>query len=78
MINEHGFADLHVHTTASDGVDTLSERCARAREVDLPIFAVTDHDCVHPAFSEPIINRDHCAVIKYEENTRVLSPVSYP
>ncbi|WP_276657575.1 PHP domain-containing protein, partial [Haloquadratum walsbyi] len=36
--------DSHVHTTASDGVDTLSERCARAREVDLPIFAVTDHD----------------------------------
>ena len=67
MINEHGFADLHVHTTASDGVDTLSERCARAREVDLPIFAVTDHDCVHPAFSKPIMKRDHCAVINGAE-----------
>lgn len=67
MINERGFADLHVHTTASDGVDTLSERCVRAKEVNLPVFAVTDHDCLHPAFSESVMRRDHCAVVSGAE-----------
>ncbi|ERG97106.1 PHP domain-containing protein [Haloquadratum walsbyi] len=67
MLNEHGFADLHVHTTASDGMDTLSERCVHAKEANLPVFAVTDHDCLHPAFSEPIMKTDHCAIISGAE-----------
>lgn len=37
-------ADLHLHTTASDGSDTPSELVAKAREKGLDIIAVSDHD----------------------------------
>lgn len=36
--------DLHVHTTASDGTFTPSEVVRLARERDLSVIAVTDHD----------------------------------
>ncbi len=44
-----GVADLHVHTTASDGTSTVAERRAQAAERDLPVIAVTDHDRIGPA-----------------------------
>ena len=39
-------ADLHVHTTGSDGTDTLDERIDQARERGLDAVAITDHDRV--------------------------------
>lgn len=36
--------DLHTHTAVSDGTDTPEELLAKAREVDLDVIAVTDHD----------------------------------
>ena len=38
------YADLHAHTTASDGTDLPEELVARAQEVGLKFLAVTDHD----------------------------------
>lgn len=39
-------ADLHIHTTASDGTWTPEELLREARRVGLGVFAVTDHDSV--------------------------------
>ncbi len=39
-------ADLHAHTTASDGSLSPTELVAHAREVDLDVLAITDHDSV--------------------------------
>ncbi len=41
-----GKADLHVHTTFSDGVLTPTEIVERAHEVGLDAVAITDHDSV--------------------------------
>jgi predicted metal-dependent phosphoesterase TrpH len=37
-------ADLHIHTTASDGEFTPSQAVALAREANLAAIAITDHD----------------------------------
>jgi predicted metal-dependent phosphoesterase TrpH len=37
-------ADLHMHTTASDGTETLEKRIKDAKEKGLDAIAVTDHD----------------------------------
>ncbi|MGQ9558217.1 MAG: PHP domain-containing protein [Desulfurispora sp.] len=39
-------ADLHVHTTASDGTDTPQQVVARAAQLGLGAVAITDHDTV--------------------------------
>ncbi|MGL4615364.1 MAG: RNase RNM [Shewanella sp.] len=39
-------ADLHSHTTASDGLLTPSELVQRALEKGVQLFAITDHDTV--------------------------------
>lgn len=41
-----GIADLHVHTTASDGHSTTSEVLAAARRAGLDVVAITDHDTI--------------------------------
>ncbi|MFA6635788.1 MAG: PHP domain-containing protein [Candidatus Omnitrophota bacterium] len=40
-----GRADLHVHTTFSDGVFTPAEVVEKALEMGLGAVAITDHDC---------------------------------
>ncbi len=40
-------ADLHLHTTASDGRLTPAEIVERALSLELSVIAVTDHDCVN-------------------------------
>ncbi|MFB6284318.1 MAG: PHP domain-containing protein [Halobacteria archaeon] len=39
-----GVADLHMHTVASDGTDTISTRLEQAADRGLDVIAVTDHD----------------------------------
>src|SRR5690242_16748026 len=41
-----GFADLHSHTTASDGTQSPAENVRLAKEAGLAAMAVTDHDTV--------------------------------
>ena len=42
------YADLHLHTTASDGTQTIPELVTRAKGIGLSIIAITDHDTVSP------------------------------
>ena len=41
-----GKADLHMHTTHSDGIYSTSELVRRAKEAGLTIISITDHDNV--------------------------------
>jgi hypothetical protein len=52
------YADLHVHTTNSDGTLTLSEVPAAARDAELAAVAVTDHDRLHPDLDAPLTTVD--------------------
>ena len=56
-------ADLHVHTTNSDGVLTLDALPAAARLAGLDAVAVTDHDRFHPDLDMPVSTRDGLTVI---------------
>jgi len=44
-----GKADLHIHTTYSDGIGTVSAVMEAARRTDLDVLAITDHDQVRGA-----------------------------
>ncbi|MFB6169039.1 MAG: PHP domain-containing protein [Haloferacaceae archaeon] len=58
------YADLHVHTTASDGRLTVPEIPVRAREAGVAVVAVTDHDRVHPALDGPVVERDGVTIVR--------------
>ncbi|MFU1781306.1 PHP domain-containing protein [Haloarcula japonica] len=51
-------ADLHVHTTRSDGTLTLDAVPAAAERAGVEIVAVTDHDRLQPALDGPVTERD--------------------
>lgn len=57
-------ADLHLHTTASDGVLTLEELPDAARAGGVETVAVTDHDCVNSGLDAPVTVRDEVTVIR--------------
>jgi len=57
-------ADLHVHTTASDGTLTVPELPAAARGAGVEWVAVTDHDRVHPDLDAPVTDRDGVHIIR--------------
>lgn len=46
MAIENGFADLHTHTTASDGLLPPAELVRQAKRAGLAAVAITDHDTV--------------------------------
>ncbi|USZ69616.1 PHP domain-containing protein [Halorussus salilacus] len=48
------FADLHVHTTNSDGELELSGLPSAARDAGVSVVAVTDHDRLHPDLPTPV------------------------
>ncbi len=48
------FADLHVHTTNSDGSMELADVPAAARSADVSVVAITDHDRLHPELATPV------------------------
>ncbi len=57
-------ADLHVHTTASDGTLTVPELPDVAREAGIPVVAVTDHDRIHPELDAPVQDLDGVTVVR--------------
>ncbi len=56
-------ADLHVHTTNSDGRLTLETLPEAAREAGVEAVAVTDHDRLHPDLDDPVVERDGVTVV---------------
>ncbi|WP_336134602.1 PHP domain-containing protein [Natronomonas amylolytica] len=56
-------ADLHVHTTNSDGELTLSTLPAAAERAGVSAVAVTDHDRIHPELPTPVATLDGVTVI---------------
>jgi predicted metal-dependent phosphoesterase TrpH len=56
-------ADLHLHTTNSDGTLTIETLASAAHAADLDAVAVTDHDRPHPAIEEPISDLDGVTLV---------------
>ncbi len=56
-------ADLHVHTTRSDGSLTLAELPAAAEAAGVDVVAVTDHDRLQPALDGPVTTRNGLTVV---------------
>ncbi|MHB9287685.1 PHP domain-containing protein [Halobacteriales archaeon Cl-PHB] len=56
-------ADLHVHTTTSDGTMDPAEVPAAARAAGLEAVAVTDHDRLNAALGGPVVERDGVTVV---------------
>ena len=38
--------DLHMHSSASDGVDSIAELLAKVKAAGIECFALTDHDTI--------------------------------
>ncbi|GAB7094879.1 PHP domain-containing protein [Halolamina litorea] len=57
-------ADLHAHTTVSDGTFSLPALVDTARQEGLDAVAVTDHDRYHPELSVPVERRDGLLVVR--------------
>ena len=58
-----GVADLHMHTVASDGTSTVAERVEQARDRDLPVIAITDHDCIADSLTDRVAHHDDVTVV---------------
>jgi len=56
-------ADLHVHTTNSDGSLTFAELPRAASEAGLETVAVTDHDRLHPELEARVVEREGIEII---------------
>jgi len=60
---EDGYADLHIHTTNSDGTSTVEERLEQAKLRDLSAISITDHDCIDSSFDSPRVIFDGLEVV---------------
>lgn len=56
-------ADLHVHTTNSDGTLTLETLADAAEAAGVGTVAVTDHDRLHPDLRTPVARLDDLTVV---------------
>ncbi len=56
------YADLHVHTTRSDGQLELDEVPTAARDAGVDVVAITDHDRLQP-FDDPVIEREGVTIV---------------
>ncbi|MFC4540936.1 PHP domain-containing protein [Halosolutus amylolyticus] len=56
------YADLHVHTTRSDGQLELEAVPAAARDAGVDVVALTDHDRLQP-FDDPVIEREGVTIV---------------
>lgn len=62
MAIAHGLADLHTHTTASDGMHSPAENVKLAKEAGLSAIAITDHDTV-AGVAEALLEGEKLGVI---------------
>ena len=67
MTDADGRADLHVHTTASDGTVDVATRVDQAVDRGLDVIAVTDHDCFAPSLEAPAEQRNGVTVVSGTE-----------
>ena len=58
-----GYADLHLHTTASDGTQEISQLVKRAIAYGLSTIAITDHDTISKELTERVIKINGLEVI---------------
>ena len=58
------YADLHVHTTNSDGELVLDEIPTAAAAAGVSAVAVTDHDRIHPELDAPLVCIEGVDVIR--------------
>ncbi|WP_440770246.1 PHP domain-containing protein [Natronorubrum sp. DTA28] len=56
-------ADLHVHTTNSDGTLTLATLREAAERAGIEAVAVTDHDRVHPDLERPLTRSGRIEIV---------------
>ena len=56
-------ADLHAHTTNSDGMLTLETLADAAETAGVDVVAVTDHDRLHPELATPVATVDGLTVV---------------
>lgn len=75
-------ADLHVHTTRSDGTLSFDEVPAAASRAGIEGVAVTDHDRLQPQLDEPVTERDgltllHGIELRVETDTQRLDLLGY-
>ncbi|MDQ2050830.1 PHP domain-containing protein [Natronolimnohabitans sp. A-GB9] len=66
------YADLHVHTTRSDGSLEFDEVPNVAQQNDVAVVALTDHDRLQPV-DEPVLERDGVTIVNGVE-LRVETP----
>ena len=57
-------ADLHTHTTVSDGTLSIEAVPEAAQAAGLTWVAVTDHDRIHPGIDAPVVNRDGVRLVR--------------
>lgn len=60
-------ADLHMHTQASDGTDSIEQRVEQAKRFDLDTIAITDHDTINSNLIERSEKIDGVEVISGAE-----------
>jgi len=58
-----GFVDLHMHTVASDGTQTIAQQVRRAKERSLCCIAITDHDTISADLSARVADWNGVEVI---------------
>ncbi|KAB1192755.1 PHP domain-containing protein [Haloferax sp. MBLA0076] len=63
MNTSEGVADLHLHTTASDGTCSVEERIRQSQELALEAIAITDHDTIADYFSQRVSNQNNLELI---------------
>jgi 3',5'-nucleoside bisphosphate phosphatase len=62
-MEESIYADLHVHTTNSDGEFVLDEIPAAVSEAGIAAVAITDHDRTHSGLNAPLVQIDGIDII---------------
>lgn len=65
--------DLHLHSTASDGSDTIPELLQKIRTSDLHTFAITDHDTMDGVLEMDTLNTSGLRYIRGIEFSCVTS-----
>ncbi|WP_255192901.1 PHP domain-containing protein [Natronobeatus ordinarius] len=56
------YADLHVHTTRSDGTLEFEAVPAAARQADVSVVGLTDHERLQP-LERPVVERDGVTIV---------------